>query len=36
MSRLFIGIGTLLVATSMVGKGGIKFYRMVKTGTAFQ
>ena len=35
MSRIFFGLGTLLVCTSMLGKGGIKFYRMVKTGTAF-
>jgi hypothetical protein len=30
------GLGGLLMVTSIAGKGGIKFYRMVKTGTAFQ
>ncbi len=29
-------MGALLVGTSLVGKGGIRFYRMVKQGNAFQ
>merc|ERR1712166_1665540 len=35
MEAAFFGIGGLLIFTSVVGKGSIRFYNSVKTGNAF-